>query len=78
MGNLDGRIRRLERDRPERGRCDTCRDWLGGRLLYTDPAAQALFERRHGPPGPERCSACGWAPVSVGILYIDEERSGWA
>ena len=69
---LNGRIRRLEGRVPDRGRCDVCRDWPGGRIVVVHDWREESDRRDDSP---ERCPACGWAPRPFLIEYVDAGRS---
>jgi len=72
MGDVNGRLRRLEERLPERGRCTVCREWAGGHVRYVngprgcDGAEEA---------GPRRRPACGWEQATFTIEYVDAGRS---
>jgi len=72
MGDVNGRLRRLEDGLPDPGRCAVCRDWSGGRIVYIGVAPVVPAD---DPPVPERCPACGWAPAEFPIEYVDAGRS---
>ena len=70
MSDLARRVIRLERRRPER-RCATCWDWPPTRVVYVNDPYEG---RAEDDPGPERCPACDWEPLTVQVEYVD----GWS
>ena len=67
MSDLARRVIRLERRTPERA-CAICRDWPATRVEYVGDAGEG-----EKPAIPERCPACGWAPTTIRVEYVD----GW-
>jgi hypothetical protein len=66
--SFKGRLGRLEGRMPDQGRCDVCRDWPGGRIVYVNDWREESDRR---DAGPERCPACRWAPRPFVIEYVD-------
>ncbi len=65
MGNLDRRLRGLEAKPPRR--CATCAGWAN-RVLYE---SEIEGDGAHGPTLPARCPDCGFAPLTIAVVYVE-------
>jgi DNA-directed RNA polymerase subunit RPC12/RpoP len=75
MSSLRDRLGRLERESAERlkgVRCANCRDWLPVRVLEIDMDGTETWT---DPDAPASCPQCGWRPVIVEIVEVDDWRS---
>jgi hypothetical protein len=70
--SLRSRVNRLERERPDRGRCRACRTRPGHIIKcfrQDSPDAIPIPRATTGDEG-QLCTACGWAPVVTEITEL--------
>lgn len=75
MSVLTKRIDRLTQrlsSRQQGARCSLCRVWPNARILNVDVNG---IETWSDPSIPERCSACGWCPIVVEVVEVEDWRS---
>lgn len=68
--SLGRRLEKLEIRAPLR-RCGTCKDWPEVRVSYEPPGLAPRGEADTWPRLPDRCPACGWAPLHVVVEYAE-------
>jgi hypothetical protein len=54
-----------------RTRCAYCRDWPGVRAVEIDTEG---IETWTGPDVPAACPRCGWRPIVVRVVEVDDWR----
>ncbi len=64
--SLKGRIERIEGGMPG-PRCSDCKDWPPTRVVYLNDWQDEPRE----PATPERCSRCGFEPITVVVEYVE-------
>jgi len=66
------RMKRLERDRPNRGRCPLCRTRAGFvmKRFRQDSLDAAPVPKESKSGDSEPCTACGWSPEVVKIVEV--------
>ncbi len=68
--NLRNRLTKLEGRVGAPGRCSVCRSW-GSRIVRTDWRTDRPLE----PAVPERCPNCGYRPVTIEVVRIEDWRA---
>ncbi len=53
-------------------RCVECEGWPPTRILWPEDGVWQPSD-----PTPERCSNCGWEPVTIKVAYTDAVRAAY-
>jgi hypothetical protein len=74
MRTLKNRLAQLEQAHAvqrHRTRCAQCREWPAVQVLEIDTAGNQTW---HDPEAPAVCPQCGWRPVLVEVVEIENWR----